>query len=347
MHAVHKHWQSVSSVKIYRNLNSLYFITLYTDQVCGVKFVIYGDFSRVPSKYTPSVIISNHGSLFDLHSFIRGFIHIGSTYLSIPLTTERFRHTHVYVGWLKQMHHFIFIKRDWNKDLVHINKMIHYLLATGPPIHVIIYPEGNVLTEGSKKADVEYAQSKGLIPHKYLLHPRVKGFAACVQACRSGHNGRADVYEMTIGYKGNPGQCAYAGPFGGVQLPTGDLPKEIHIHMKYHPSSSLPSSDEELGEWLRKRWREKDELLKQFYETNSFPGPVLRETFKFRQWMKLLIGIWIISGAAFVYCWIQVPLMMAVIMGTTALIHYIVDKWFDGWDRLALKRWEDLKEPAK
>lgn len=319
---------------------------LYTDKICRVKFVVYGDFNCVPSKDIPTVIISNHGSLFDLHSFIRAFVQIGNAYLSIPLTTERFRHTHVYVGWLKQMHHFIFIKRNWNIDLDHINKMIHYLLETGPPIHVIIYPEGNVLTEASKKADVEHAQSKGLVPLKHLLHPRVKGFIACVQACRSGYNKKANVFEMTVGYKGNPGQCAYVGPFGGVKLPTGELPKEIHMHMKHYPSSSLPSSDEDLGEWLNKRWREKDKLLTKFYETGSFPGPILKESLKTKIWMQSVTGIWVLTCAAVVYFWLQAPLLMGAIMGTTALIHYIVDKWFDGWDRLALKWWEESKKQA-
>ena len=123
----------------------------------------------------------------------------------------------------------------------------------------------------------------------------------------------------------------------------GHWPQEIHFHIKYHSSSSLPSSDEELGEWLKKRWREKDELLTQFYETNSFPGPVLRESLMSRLKILAILVAWFMLCAAMVYYWIQATLFMTIIMGIPVVIHYIVNKQFDGWDKLMLKKWKVKK----
>ena len=327
-------------------VNIYHWVYYFIDQVCGVKFVTYGDFRRKISRKVPTVIISNHGSLFDLHCLIRGLRGLfGNMTLSqaFPVTTERFRRSHIYLGWLKQMHHFIFVKRDWARDCIHMKKLIHYLLEICSTIQVVLYPEGMVRTDASMKEDKVYAESKGFATFKHLLHLKVKGFVAIVQACRSGGNGEVEICEVTVAYKGKSGQCSYAGPIGGVQLPTGELPHEVHFHFKYHPSSSLPSSDEELREWLYKRWCEKDELLTQFHETNSFPGPVLQESWRSKLEMRLAMGAWALLVAAIIYFWIQMPLLMGVIMGTSALIHYIIDKWCDGWERLALKRWENSK----
>ena len=46
----------------------------------------------------------------------------------------------------------------------------------------------------------------------------------------------------------------------------GNFPSEIHIHVKRFDMKSLPTEGEKIDEWCKDRWREKEFLLKDFYE---------------------------------------------------------------------------------
>lgn len=46
----------------------------------------------------------------------------------------------------------------------------------------------------------------------------------------------------------------------------GNFPKEIHFHVQRYPVETVPTSKEELQLWCQKRWEEKEERLRRFYE---------------------------------------------------------------------------------
>ena len=119
----------------------------------------------------------------------------------------------------------------------------------------------------------------------------------------------------------------------------GPLPKEVHFHVTHYPSSTLPSSDEELNEWLKKRWREKEELLTEFYKTSSFPGPVLKDSWITKVIMVAILLKWFILCAAVIYGLFQAPVLMSIMLCIPLVIHVVVDQWMDGWDKIALKKW--------
>lgn len=48
--------------------------------------------------------------------------------------------------------------------------------------------------------------------------------------------------------------------------------KEVHIHVKRFPISEIPSEKEEIKQWLNGRFEKKDELMKEFYSSGSFPN---------------------------------------------------------------------------
>lgn len=50
----------------------------------------------------------------------------------------------------------------------------------------------------------------------------------------------------------------------------GNFPKEIHFHICRYSVESLPTSPEDLQLWCQKRWEEKEERLRQFYEGKKY-----------------------------------------------------------------------------
>ena len=124
----------------------------------------------------------------------------------------------------------------------------------------------------------------------------------------------------------------------------GQWPKEVHFHVTHYPSSTLPSSDEELSEWLKKRWREKEEMLTQFYKTSSFPGQVLKDSWTIKAIMVAILLKWFILCAAVIYGLLQAPVLMSVMLSIPLVIHVFVDYWMDGWDKIALRKWKESKK---
>ena len=117
-------------------------------------------------------------------------------------------------------------------------------------------------------------------------------------------------------------------------------PSEIHFHVRQFPSSSLPSSneDERLSDWLKQLWREKEERLKNFYTTKSFPGityvDTLIDKIKLMTCMIFHLSLPILSC----YFYMSLPLTWCIIlMLGPSLLCIIVTHCFGGWDELYLK----------
>lgn len=67
------------------------------------------------------------------------------------------------------------------------------------------------------------------------------------------------VHDITVAYPCNIPQTE-------KHLLLGDFPKEIHFHVQRYPVDTLPTSKEDLQLWCHKRWEEKEERLRSFYQ---------------------------------------------------------------------------------
>ena len=117
----------------------------------------------------------------------------------------------------------------------------------------------------------------------------------------------------------------------------GNWPSEVHFHVKHIPPGQLPTGgeQEELAEWLKSQWDEKEKLLSGFSETNSFPGPELKDGRRVQLKMAGSVLFWIgVLGAFFYglvavsYFWLYTMLMIAVFV--------CADQLFGGWDSIVL-----------
>jgi len=64
------------------------------------------------------------------------------------------------------------------------------------------------------------------------------------------------VDDVTVGYEG-------AIPAAEIDLLKGHIPKAVHFHVKRYNTDDSLKTDEEIGEWLKNCWDEKEDRLKE------------------------------------------------------------------------------------
>ncbi|KAF6103976.1 lysocardiolipin acyltransferase 1 [Phyllostomus discolor] len=225
----------------------------------GVKVIITGD-AFVPGER--SVIIMNHRTRMDWmflwnclmrYSYLRlEKVCLKASLKSVPGFGRLF------TGWAMQAAAYIFIHRKWKDDKSHFEDMIDYFCDIREPLQLLIFPEGTDLTENSKARSNDFAEKNGLQKYEYVLHPRTTGFTFVVDRLREGKNLDA-VHDITVAYPHNIPQTER-------HLLRGDFPREIHFHVRRYPVDSLPAAKEDLQLWCHKRWEEKEERLRSFYQ---------------------------------------------------------------------------------
>ncbi len=165
------------------------------------------------------------------------------------------------VGWGMLFLDCIFIARNWASDADTIRQTFARINDGKVPIWLISFSEGTRLTAAKLAAAQAFARERGLREPRHVLVPRPKGFSASIQGLR----GHLDaVYDVTIGYVGGvPSLWQY----------TRGLAPRAHMHVRRFPIGALPEGADELAEWLRERFHEKDELLDGYYRTGAFTPP--------------------------------------------------------------------------
>lgn len=163
------------------------------------------------------------------------------------------------LGWGMIFLDCIFVKRNWKKDQARLRRQLSRFEADQIPIWTLSFVEGTRLRPHKLEASREYAQSLNVEPHQHLLLPRTKGFCLTIDAL---HTHLDAVYDATIGYVDG--------------LPTlwqwcrGDVQK-VHLHVRRFPIADLPTDPQDLAQWLKDRWYEKDALLDHYYQTGQWP----------------------------------------------------------------------------
>ena len=129
------------------------------------------------------------------------------------------------------------------------------------PLQLLLFPEGGDITPKSKAKSDRFADENGLPRYDFCLHPRTTGFLRIVKSLRD--EGLEAVYDITMGY---PDMLSKTEP----DFVKGRMPREIHFYIQCYETKDLPTSDKELAEWCKARWREKEERLREFYTHREF-----------------------------------------------------------------------------
>ncbi|KAF9357781.1 hypothetical protein BGX26_003089 [Mortierella sp. AD094] len=179
-------------------------------------------------------------------------------------------------GWLGMLFFdFILLKRN---DFEHDKRAIEQNLKRtnkDEPLWLVVFPEGTVVSKGTRKRSQAFAEKAGLTDHRHLLLPRTSGLFICINKLR----GSVEyVYDTTVGYSGihygEIPQELY--PLPGLYVDQAQ-PKEINMHLRRFAIKDIPETEPEFVKWVRARWTEKDELMEEFYKTGKFPSQLTPE----------------------------------------------------------------------
>lgn len=203
---------------------------------------------------------------------------------------------------------FIFLHRNWAVDRLKFGRRIRRIGSYGLPYNLLIFPEGTTMNPGAIRKGQEYAKSNALPILKHTLLPRVTGTEAAVNALRqralindkSGSAAPLDgILDLTVGYSGmSPDEIPEE--FYGLMSIAIDAhgPAVIHVHASYIPLDGIPSTGDskEFSSWLTERFRQKDEMLRDFYATGRFKGKSSKKVP-----LSPKIAIWHLAFLTFVF----------------------------------------------
>lgn len=127
-----------------------------------------------------------------------------------------------------------------------------------------------------------------------LVYSHVAHFLRILKCClslSSSDNHLDAIYDVSIAY---PSRF----PQNEPELMTGNVPPEVHFHIKRHPVATLPLTNEGLQQWCCDRWKEKEKTLEAFSQTGRFGdaakpsvGPVNMLKFTMFFWLVFVLGI--------------------------------------------------------
>jgi len=167
---------------------------------------------------------------------------------------------------------FIFLKRNWNKDLQNINKTFQNLIDNKSPFWLMSHLEGTRMNPSKLKESQDFAKKKDLPILENVLLPRTKGFISTVQGLRKHSDA---IYDFTIAYLNkDTGDFVHTKGPGLMSICARNPRSSVHIYVRRYPMSSVPQSEEELNAWCIQVWKEKDDLLKYFDQHKTFEKPL-------------------------------------------------------------------------
>jgi lysocardiolipin and lysophospholipid acyltransferase len=154
----------------------------------------------------------------------------------------------------------------------------------------------------------------------------LKGFTYTVELLRADIDA---IYDITVAYPD------YV-PETEASIFTGKFPKEIHFHCHRVPIASLPQSEKELEQWCNERWREKEQLLSDFYRTKKFLGgkPITHPNESAISFFSLFIVVFWLSTLALILYGLYQSSSLRWYYLFVNLSAYLVSKFLKGFDWL-------------
>lgn len=184
------------------------------------------------------------------------------------------------LGTGMMLYGFIFLSRKWATDKERFTYRLRKLSqsrqdtlsgeATLDPMWLLIFPEGTNLSDNGRIASKKWADKNNIEDLRHCLLPRSTGLCYCLSELR---NTVDYMYDCTVAYEGVP-----VGQFGQDLFSLrstyfqGRPPKSVSMHWRRFATKDIPEDENAFGDWLLKRWREKDDLLEYYIQNGRFPA---------------------------------------------------------------------------
>ncbi|KAK5986140.1 Lysocardiolipin acyltransferase 1 [Trichostrongylus colubriformis] len=164
-------------------------------------------------------------------------------------------------GWAMGCGSYIFLERNFENDKATMATCVKYYKESGNTYQLLLFPEGTDRGARAAALSDEYARRKGLPRYDYVLHPRTTGFNYLLELMRK-ENYISYVYDITVAYEDVIIDSE-------LSLLKGIFPKNVHFDVKKYDVKEIPTDPEKSGIWLKDLWREKEKVLKKFYESET------------------------------------------------------------------------------
>ncbi|KAJ3674035.1 hypothetical protein LUZ60_006027 [Juncus effusus] len=252
--------------RINRSLVELIWLQLVwlVDWWAGVKVELYSDaetFNLMGKEH--ALLVSNHRSDID---WLVGWILaqrsgcLGSA-LAVMKKSSKFLPV---IGWSMWFSEYLFLERNWAKDEGTLKSGLQELKDYPLPFWLALFVEGTRFTPAKLLVAQEYAAQNGLPVPRNVLVPRTKGFVASVSIMR---NFVPAIYDATVIIpKDQPAPTM-------LRILKGQ-PSVVHVHLKRRVMSELPEMEEEVSQWCKDIFVDKDALLDKHLAQGSFDGEV-------------------------------------------------------------------------
>ncbi|EXJ54053.1 hypothetical protein A1O7_09390 [Cladophialophora yegresii CBS 114405] len=175
------------------------------------------------------------------------------------------------LGWGMQLNQFIFLKRNWEEDKPNMARSLQKLNKPTDPMWLLLFPEGTNLAPSTRAKSAAWAKKNNIPDCRHTLLPRSTGLHFCLDELK----GSVEyVYDVTVVYAGVPrGQYAQDIFTLKAGYMEGRPPKSVHMHFRRFAVKDIPIHDDRAFElWLRARWREKDVMIEEYYQTGKLPA---------------------------------------------------------------------------
>jgi len=248
---------------------------------------------------TKSILIANHQMYADWW-YAWCLTYFMGTHKDVFIVLKKSLKWLPIVGWAMQFFKFIFLARSWASDRIQLASDLSALGLQAEredkPFTLLLYPEGTLVSKDTRPISRKFADKMGipdmtniLLPRSTGLHHSLRSLAPRVPALQ--------LIDITIVYPGIPpmkyGQDYYTlrsiffdrvpPPVVHMHLRVFDVSKDVPIgDVSVSNPSVLPKGqanghavevdfpEEEKAKfdlWLRELWRDKDELVGNFYQS--------------------------------------------------------------------------------
>ena len=175
------------------------------------------------------------------------------------------------LGWGMQLSQFIFLKRNWEEDKPNMAKSLQKLNKPTDPMWLLLFPEGTNLAPSTRERSAAWAKKNNISDCKHTLLPRSTGLQFCMDELKDTVE---YLYDITVAYEGVPrGQYAqdiFTLKSGYME---GRPPKSVNMHFRRFAIKDIPLHNDKAFElWLTARWREKDVMIEEYYQTGKMPA---------------------------------------------------------------------------
>jgi len=165
------------------------------------------------------------------------------------------------IGWAWGMSDFIFLARNWEKDKQTLTNGMTALASYPSSIWLLLFAEGTRLSPEKLELSQKFAKERNLHVLKHHLTPRSKGFVHVIQNMDTSKI--LYVYDATLGVHPTEGSEATLTNILMGKRTVGD------IYLRRYKTCDIPKDEEGATNFLMDVYKEKDELLGRYKETDG------------------------------------------------------------------------------